>query len=332
MARKHLFLVLTLLCPLTWARFDPPLKIVTCELLLRSSLHDLSTIGGAVAGIQQNKYRVQTWAGQDSQESFNSVFYDGPYSRLSGRTGHDILRRLNGLESNLTKSKPNMQIVVLEFRGDNIREALEVVRTSEPELREAYQKNRADTLKIGDQLVGVANNALIFFAGATQFFVTAESIGTLASQPSLANAGATLVDAGILLFPLAVAKMAIQHNIGRRDWQFPLVMNSLVEMINSPPRNRIIFAGSRVDLPFRYHRMLMNYSPTPELVREGRAAGIRALGTGLTLKFLSQISSGQFFGPDNGRRAYLDQIAFFDLEKREPVWIVVYRAFRPERD
>lgn len=307
-----------------------PLRLMTCEVFLKSELDQASTQGSVLNPLRDVMHRLseETKTKIPSTTNAKNLEFAGPYSTLSEEQTLAIMGRLNGLHDELLNPSVDGQMVAFELRGSqNISKALDNVEAKEAELEAIYKAARIET---GTRFSSLYTALLYNKWWLVNFFV----FPLLASQdPVLAVSSAAGFHA--LLSPLYLLRRIYQNK--RIDSLYASFKHFLRSMAAEPRSDQFAMSSASMTLPSGFHKYLFSDQTAPE-GKKARADAVNLWG-GSFIKFAKEwhqkgapiadiLKTTTLNAGDRSRNVHMDRIAYYDDQTNEPVWLFIYRSMR----
>jgi hypothetical protein len=314
----------------SYSFFNRPLKLLTCEMMLRTPVKELSLVDNSLPVLRDAVYYIASNNPGSANDgiTYASLSEVGDLSRFGVNKAARIIQRLNGIEKNLTGTNLNSQTVAIEIRGDDIRKALSTMEASEVELRKIYKSADRKLSSFGRRVALGLLTATIAWSSYDWL------------QATVAGLTQWHFDVGVLysglmtLNMLKVGRNVLEYNQTRFDWSYPALKSFLNKAIEGSPTNEFFIASSNIWVPSEFHKMLMGGDVGS--ADDGRQIGLEEWGDSYSgwivrqvfRKVLFQLIRNVSNAGDLTRNIYVDHIVFYDNVAREPVWLFFYRAFR----
>lgn len=322
--------------------FRPPLKLVSCELMLKGKVRQFKNAEPILASIRDLQYQLRDhlpWIHTDGI-SYHDVFYNGAIQKLPDLKSELIMARLNGIEESLTKTNLDVQMSSFEIRGDDIKKALEVLEEDERAIAPTYKdlvKKRAPYFQ-----------RMLF--SYFNLFILGFSVHSLADLSQLVFSGlsggangdmiSTLVPAFFLLSWSRHFRAFINYEKLRFDSYYVELKDALNKAAQGKNAGLLYSQSTHFLIPVEFHQMLMDKSieglPS-ENSKERELAVWEYAPTYTQRLFMSRSELAQWHmqrlvknGGELYRFLFLDHFIYFDERANEPVWVFFYRAHRTQ--
>lgn len=273
-------------------------RTVSCEMLLRSDLQNLST-----QGLSQLEVLQKTRELAPDQHLFE---------------------RLRKLEARAENIHLNNQTVIYEIRGKNIRKAVDRMWETAEKVHPEYEFVRKELMsKRRTQVVNAVEKMQMAVVG----FIGIATVVNIQSSPIMETAlNALLV--GVNGYWM---KQAWSQDKKRFDHSH---MELWGRMINLQPDD-FIMQSVQLEMPTEFHRFLMEGENIWVSARVARAEAVRKLDDSYLSQMVRDITpSEKKHQQERNQRlkgetevdVEISHIGYFDSEKNEPVWLIVYTA------
>jgi hypothetical protein len=312
--------------------WNAPLRMATCELMLTFPALKLLTTGDNALPVVRDAMITVAKATKANHDgtSFEKVSYTGALKDMPSEKAAKVVRRLRGIEEQLTSTNLDTTIVVNEIRGESVKLALDAISQTDEHLFNLYRHQNDIKNPVAWRALGVFLNASMLFSFVHK---PSEIVNSLQEQQYLS---ATFEAVMIPIF-LHVFSSQYKHFVDRMDLDYSGLKAALAEIKSG----QIFVSSHNTDLPVEFHRRLMNDDADVDQRLYARELGLDEKGDshiGTIWKYFFRLFSGRdpmnsldravTNAGDNTRTLSLDHVVFWDELSNEPVWLFVYRAQR----
>jgi hypothetical protein len=307
-----------------------PLRIMTCELLLKSPLDQAATNRSVLHPLRDVIYRISdaTKTAIPSTSNNKNLNYTGSIDSMTGEQALKILERLNAIHDDTLNPSVDAQMVAFEIRGaEKISQALDKVEEREDELEALYKNAKLKTAKNFSSFYTWS----LYSKWAIINFLVVPSVFT--QDPVVATSIAAIFNA--IISPLYYFRHIYQTK--RVDSSFSSFKQFLRSMVAEPRSEQFAMTSASMTLPSNFHKYLFSGQPLPDGT-EARNQAVNLWG-GSFIKFAKEwsmkgaelktlLKETTLNAGDRSRSVHMDRIAYYDEDTKEPVWLFIYRSVR----
>lgn len=331
-----LFALLFLLSPspslAAFSFFHRPLKVITCEMMLKGKLNKFSSPQSALPVVRDFRYQVKKAVPDSVNDGINypELFYSGKLSKMNPELGRQIIERLNGIEENLIETNPDMQMVTFEIRGNDINKALEALERHERELDDTYSQLKIEHFPLLNRLLFTYFNLAILKISFHSIEAISQGLWSFDSNAAIAAA------AGVFFLGAWSQhyKKFFEYEKHRFDHHFINLKGALKRVTSKASPEEVFVQSSSITMPIEFHRLLM--SQDDRNLEDARLVAVQEFMPSYTQWIFTPnkktqdwrhqrivANAGELF-----RIAMMDHVVYYDTRADEPVWFFSYRAYR----
>lgn len=325
------------LAALVLLKLSPPASAATyasivCEALLTTGLEKIAVQESPLLPIRDFRFLVESTvpAAKSAGAGCKSFEVYRPLKNLPRKKAQAMIERLNAIEEQVAENRVDSQIVLYQIRGqESIQKAVTQLSQRVTALKEEYKALHQELMSPGREL--------------TQHIYQATFLGTFVLMgldiTELLNGVTpkTALDAGTSALILYINRSNLAgiftDTVQRKDY----AQGRVWQAAQSLRQGTVFMRSQNLIIPTEFHQMMMQNDQDADSVEHARRLGILSLDEFRIPKIL-RILSKSWREEDLARRArmagdinrhvYIDHIGWYDEATNEPVWTIVYRAFK----
>jgi hypothetical protein len=303
---------------------DPPLKLQSCELYLKSPIGQFTSNENLLGRLRLAKLRILEAIPSSESNEFDleDVEYIGPIGGLDKDKAGDLVKQINGIERDLMASNPENKIFGFSIQGrEKIGAALAVMDEQEKNLHKIYER---ELQRLNSETKLPLKTAATLFAylwPTATLLMGLDMVGTRTIHHPYA-----FLSFGFMTY--WYARNSLKYQAQRFDWSYAKIRGHLQQVAADAKSDDILVSSVHTDFPAEFHSMLMATSGQQDA---GRRAGVRRWGhRSVALSFVWNMK-GLVWRILSDWSVSMDHVIFVEEHTGEPVWLFFYRAERMPR-